>query len=629
MSSASAANIFHGESWDELKIDLPYGAYGETRTKCPHCSHTRHKTYEKCLAVNVDEGVARCHHCDDRFHVRARLEDQPKVRHLRPRRYARPTYTQGDEDYARDTALIRKWLLRERGIPDEIAERYGIEGRYEWMYPGKGETEGGEVRVVAFPYYRGEKVINIKYRTLDKRFRMIKDARLLLYGVNDIAEERLIWVEGEMDKLSVATAGFPSCVSVPNGAPPPNVRDYDAQFDYLEDDLDTILAVREHIIAVDDDEPGRRLAQELARRLDPDRCKLVVWPPGCKDANDVLVKFDAARLARCIDQAKPFPVVGMFDGDEGEIVEDLDVLWEHGYNGGVAPGDDKLGEYYRVLPGLWTLVTGIPGSGKSEFLNWLAVNLMREQDWRFAICSPENQPIARHLAQLTQICVGKPFSKGETERMTVEERDEALAFIREHTTFILPPEDVEGSYSLDNILALCRRAILRKGVRGIVIDPWNELEHNRPTSMREDEYINRCLVKIKRFAREHQVHIWLVAHPRLMHRKKDGEGYEVPTPYDVSGGGQWRNHAMMALTVHREHLGDPSKPSTIHVQKVKRRELGKIGSVDLWYDPVTGRYSSVGAVTRQYEQARKATAEGQRPKPRSRQQPMVLDEGDD
>lgn len=624
---SAAANIVYGDSWEEMGVQIPFGDYGETRTQCPACSASRHKRTEKCLAVNVGDGVARCHHCDTRYHVRKQRQED-KIRPIRQKKYIRPRYAAGDDDYSEDTILVRKWLQRERGIPAEIAERYHIEGRFEWMYSRERGQEGGETRVIAFPYYRDDRVVNIKYRTIDKRFRMVKDARLLLYGVNDIAEDRLIWVEGEMDKLSCAAAGHASCVSVPNGAPPPNVRDYDSQFDYLEDDLDAILAVREHVIAVDNDEPGRRLAQELARRLDPDRCRLVAWPRGCKDANDVLVKFGEHALDRCLREAKPFPIAGLFDGDEEEVVEDLEALWAHGYNGGVAPTDAKLAENYRVLPGLWTLVTGIPGSGKSEFLNWLAVDLMQSQDWRFAICSPENQPIARHLAQLAQICVGKPFSTGETERMTVAERDDALAFIREHATFILPPEDVEGSYKLENILDLCRRAILRKGVRGIIIDPWNELEHSRPNSMREDEYINRCLVKIKRFAREHGVHIWLVAHPRLMHRKKTGEGYEVPTPYDVSGGGQWRNHAMMAITVHREHLGDPSKPSTIHIQKVKRRELGRIGQVDLWYDPVTGRYSSLGPVTRRYE--RPATGEEiAPPRPRSRQRAMALDDGED
>lgn len=599
----SAAEVRTGESWRDLGVSAPYGSYGEIRTQCPACSHTRHKTYEKCLAANMDKGTGRCHHCDTRFHVKENLEyrNPTPIRAVRRRKGFRPEYRAGDPEYSPMTETVRGWLQRERAIPPEVSAAAHIEGRVEWMYAREKGQQGGDTRVIAFPYYRDEEVINLKLRTLDKRFRMVKDADLCLYGLNDIAEDELIWTEGEIDKLSFAAIGLASCVSVPNGAPPPNVRDYDGQFDYLEDDIEAIMAVKRHIIAVDNDDPGRRLAHELARRLDPDRCLLVTWIKGCKDANDVLVRHGPEALRGCYERAKPFPVIGVFDGDEEEILGDLDQLWEYGYNGGVAPGDDKLGEFYRILPGLWTLVTGAPSSGKSEILNWLAVNLMREQDWRFAICSPENQPIARHIAQLAQIYVGKPFNRGPHDRMTEAERDDALAFVREHATFILPPEDEAGSYSLDNILSLCRRAIVRKGVRGIIIDPWNELEHNRPSSMREDEYISRCLVKIKRFAREHMVHIWLVAHPRTMVRRKDGDGYEVPTLNDVSGGHQWRSQAMMGIVVHRKKLGDPTTPTTIYVQKVKRRELGKIGEIDLWYDAATGRYSSQGPVERRYE----------------------------
>lgn len=53
----------------------------------------------------------------------------------------------------------------------------------------------------------------------------------------------------------------------------------------------------------------------------------------------------------------------------------------------------------------------------------------------------------------------------------------------------------------------------RFGIRGLVIDPYNELDHQRPTYMTETEYVSQMLTKIKRFAQYHEVHVWLVAHP--------------------------------------------------------------------------------------------------------------------
>lgn len=224
--SVAVGNHLVGESWQDLGIDTPYGATGTCKVKCPNCSHTRHKSWERCLRVNIDQAIAKCYNCGDSFAVEANLRDgygsiprhQP-VR-LRPKR---PKYTPAEEFDAASYAA-HTWLEKERGIPRGISEDARIESREVWMYSAKKGEEGGDEWATAFPYFRGKTVVNIKWRTEDKRFRMERGAELCLYGLNDIDPEYLIWVEGEIDKLSMMTAGYPSCVSVPNGAPPPTAR---------------------------------------------------------------------------------------------------------------------------------------------------------------------------------------------------------------------------------------------------------------------------------------------------------------------------------------------------------------------------------------------------------------------
>jgi len=58
--------------------------------------------------------------------------------------------------------------------------------------------------------------------------------------------------------------------------------------------------------------------------------------------------------------------------------------------------------------------------------------------------------------------------------------------------------------------------VSRYGIRGLVIDPYNELDHQRPTYMNETEYVSQMLTVLKRFAQHHDVHVWFVAHPRQM-----------------------------------------------------------------------------------------------------------------
>src|SRR5690606_28072351 len=107
--------------------------------------------------------------------------------------------------------------------------------------------------------------------------------------------------EGEMDKLAVEVAGIVSCVSVPDGAPSETAKDYASKFTFLEADRARLESVKEWIIAVDNDGPGKRLEDELARRLGREKCRRVTWPEGCKDANEVLTKLCSEQLRECLD----------------------------------------------------------------------------------------------------------------------------------------------------------------------------------------------------------------------------------------------------------------------------------------------------------------------------------------
>jgi twinkle protein len=138
---------------------------------------------------------------------------------------------------------------------------------------------------------------------------------------------------------------------------------------------------------------------------------------------------------------------------------------------------------------------------------------------------------------------------------------------------------------------LAKVLILRKGIKGLVIDPWNELDHSRPSNLSETEYISQCLSKIRRFARLHNIHIWLIAHPTKL-RKEDNGNYPVPTPYDISGSAHWRNKADNCISIWRD-LNDRDTPVQIHVQKVRFKEIGQVGMVELNYDYKSGRYSDI------------------------------------
>jgi twinkle protein len=398
--------------------------------------------------------------------------------------------------------------------------------------------------------------------------------------------DTLVWVEGEVDKLSVEVAGITSCVSVPDGAPAEGTKDYSSKFAFLDSAEAVLSGVKTHIIAVDADQPGQRLEDELARRLGRAKCWRVDWPAGCKDANDVLRKHGADDLRWFLDHAQPYPIEGVFTalGEEHKVVD----LYRNGLERGQSTGWPVLDEHYTVRPGEFTVITGMPSSGKSNWLDALAEHLARLSGWSFALFSPENQPIHDHIARLVEKHVARPFAAGPTPRMSEAELRTGLQWVNDHFFWILPND--ERSWEIEWIVARAKEVVYRYGIRGLVIDPWNELEPQRTRDESETEYISRVLRSLRQFGRQHGVHVFVVVHPTKLHRNPDGK-YPVPTLYDCHGSAHWRNKADNGLCIWRDLSNPSSREVDIHVQKIRFRQIGRLGKVTLLYDAPTGSYS--------------------------------------
>lgn len=567
-------------TWQSLGIDTRGATTGEHKTTCPRCSHLRKKKNYPCLNLNLDKGLFNCWHCGwggSLGHGEERRPEAPKI-------YRRPEYVMNRTELPENVVA---WFAQ-RGISQGTLIRNKI--GYGKEYFPQVERERS---CTMFPFYRGDECVNVKYRTADKLFRLASGAERVLYGINDI-EQELIWVEGEMDKLAVEEAGLTNCVSVPDGAPTPETKNYTNKFDFM--DCEQLATVRKHIIAVDNDAPGRRLQEELIRRLGIDSCVVVTWPEGCKDANDVLIQHGPRTLKECIEAALPLPIEGTC------TAEDLKAQILRRYNGevqrGISTGWDCVDRYYTVLPGEWTLVTGIPGHGKSEWLDALAMHLASDHGWNFGVFSPENHPPDYHSEKLIEKYVGLPFSEGPTQRMSVAQLNAATDFIADHFTFMMPEIP-----SLEALLEQAGRLVTRKGIQGLIMDPWNEIEHARAQGQTETDYISVALSKIRKFCWKHGVHTWVVAHPAKLYKDKDSGDYPVPTPYDVSGSAHWRNKADNCITVYRD-MKDNSKPVAIHIQKVRKKFVGHIGMAELRYDRVTGRYTDWAGFKSDYSMRR-------------------------
>lgn len=559
------------KTYNDYGIELAGRTGIEVTTTCPQCSGMRKKKNVRCLSVNTDKQIWYCHHCSWAGTLKGGIDRQPEKK----KRIIKPEYTQNN---VLPDSLVT-WF-NQRGINQEVLKRYKIDLQSAYM-PSVEDYQ----QCITFPYYRGGEVVNIKYRTVKKEFRQIAGAEKTLYGINDLTESWAVIVEGEMDKLSFAEIGIYNVVSVPDGAPAPNSKHTDIKFEYLETCKDWLDKLDKIIIATDNDAPGKQLEQELIRRLGVERCWRVLWPEGCKDANDVLLQHGHEELRKIISDAVQHPLEGVIE--PMDMIFDVLALYQQGLKCGVSTGWLVLDNYYTVKPGEFTVVTGVPSHGKSQFLDAMMTNIAMDENWKFAVCSPENLPVERHLAKMIELYSGWPFREGFTKRLPPEDLEHCMKWLNEHFVFIAPEE----SMSIDGIIQTAKKLVYRYGINGLVIDPWNEFDHTRPHGMTETEHVSICLGRLRRFARTNQVHTWLVAHPVKLYRQADGT-YPIPSPWDISGSAHFRNKADNCITVWRNDQQTDSREVKIYVQKIRFKEIGRVGDASLQWNPVNGRYGS-------------------------------------
>jgi twinkle protein len=476
-----------------------------------------------------------------------------------------------------ETKIKTHTWLKKRGISEATINKLDIYECSKFFPKLEKET-----KALAFPYKRGGQVVGVKYRsTEDKAFTQEQGSEQIFYYPLPIDESKpLIITEGEVDALSCVESGLTNVVSVPGGAPIKISEgrvdpSEDKKFGFIWSAQKLLERVPYVVLAVDGDIPGTALKEELARRIGKNKCRVVAYPEGCKDLNDVLMKHGDLEVISCVEGAEPYPIEGLFGTDVFE--DQVNELFDKGFGGGESTGFGNVDELYTIVPGQLTVVTGYPSSGKSNFVDQLMVNLARSKDWKFAICSFENPP-SLHIPKLCELYLKQPFFEGPTPRMSKDDLNAALKWVKEHFVLL---DTVNHESTIESILERTQAAIARLGIRGLVIDPYNFIELKAANS--ETDAISKMLSKVQAFAKAAQIHVWFVAHPAKQMRV--GEQMPVPDGMSVSGSMAWWAKADCGLTVHRT-----VQDVLIRVWKCRWRWVGKPGDTTLVYDRATGCY---------------------------------------
>lgn len=401
-------------------------------------------------------------------------------------------------------------LLEARGLDIELLEKLSV---------NSGDRLGPDT--ITIPYYRDKNVVGIKYRTIcePKDFTQEKGSQQIFYNIDCLYDESLashpvIVTEGEIDCWSALQSGFARTVSVPGGAPSTAVGERAAaKYNFL-DGMPELAPGVAIILATDGDEPGAALRQDLAMRLGERRCKWVKYPKGCKDLNDVLQRYGQRGVVVTINRAQ-WIVGNVYRMAEIPPVPEA-VPHDSGFPG--------LSEHYKLRLGDFCVVTGIPGMGKTAFVNDLACRMAYQHRW--PVCFAAFEQTARDHRRLLRSW----FGGGMEVSLDPETLERADQWIDRMFAFVVPDEDSAPTlaWTVERMAA----AAIRFGSRMFVIDPWNELEHDRPDGTSLTEYVGSAIRELKAFAKHYAAHVIVVAHPMKL-RREEGQ-YPVPTLYDIS-----------------------------------------------------------------------------------------------
>ena len=555
--------------WSE--IDIRGKSSGQIKTTCPACSPERKNKKDRCLSVNVAKGMAKCHHCEA---VSIR-DERPMVQDK--------IYTVPEQNWRNYTKLSDKMVkyCESRGIHQSTLKEMSV--TEETYYQPQARKN---MNNIVFNYFEGDALVNKKFRSAGKHFTQISQTKPIFYNINSaIGEQEVFIVEGEFDVLAMHQCGYKNTISIPNGA-----NDNDDFWinceKYLQD-------VSKFYIGTDNDAKGEIVSEKIAQRLGRYRCVRILFEN--KDANGDLMKGGVDLVKSSVVNGKRYPASGTFTIKDlsGGIYD----LHENGLPETLYPKHKSFGnlkEIFTVMRGHLVVSTGIPSHGKSNFTEWYVMNLIRDYNLKASFFSPEHSPMALHQSTFIEKFFGTNFWQDNPNRPKVskEQIDRYIKWANEKI-YITSPDKGEMP-TWDWLLEKFKEQMFIYGVDIFVIDAFNKLEFEKSNDS-ELSKIKNILTKLTMFAQMNNVIIFLVVHPKKMHKKENKE-YEVPNLYDCSGSADFRNQTHDGYTIYRYFEDNPGQAMErddveFITQKVKMKFQGDMNGREVFrFDVVSGRY---------------------------------------
>ena len=388
--------------------------------------------------------------------------------------------------------------LESRGISEEVAKKYEI------------TVQTSHPNILVFPFYDEKGVLQfVKYRKTD--FDKAKDAnkewceastKPILFGMKqcDDSFDTLTLTEGQLDSLAVATAGVANVVSVPTGA---------KGFTWIPYCWDWLCKWKKIIVFGDFEKGSISLLDELAKRL-KDRVEHVREDnyKDCKDANEILLKYGAEQVRKCVEESVKLPIDNVIDLAD---VKELDPYSIEKIPTGISDVDNLL---CGGIPfGVVTIVTG--KSGKSTFVGQIITRALNKGDNVFVYSGEMPNYLFKNAIDFQ---IAGPANVVEEDRRDYVKRyvrksakDKIVEWYRGkcmlYDRTMVKDEDTD-------LLNTIERMIVSQNVRVIVIDNLMTMINKTRVKGSKLEAQSEVSNALEDMARFYNVCIILVAHKR-------------------------------------------------------------------------------------------------------------------
>ncbi len=393
----------------------------------------------------------------------------------------------------------------------------------------------------------------------------------------------LYYTEGEKDAITLTLLGFPYTLGCASGAQTDLEKTFSAFQDWLE-------PIREVVIVGDQDVPGRSMVRQCAQYFRNKKVRTVTWDQRQlgKDISEVYQRHGREFARNLVLSAQPVALEGIEDYTTADALQaSLRCArgeYDHGYDLGLGPLTNQHFRLTSQQAGL-IIVTGTPGTGKTDFLNYVTMQLMNQRRTHLCYCSFETPNKYRHAGDLAQIWAGAlPLHKLSDQ--------EAMPFVRTVTRHITHLDFTDGGATPQHILERADQVLQRHPeLEYLIIDPYLYVEVKEGHNVSETSAIKDMLRTFQHWAYHHNIWVFIVAHPRKLQKADGSPELEEIDMYTIAGSANWANIADMVLSLKRVRNPEFQYDYTrLSVLKVRDQKICTPGDV-FYIRHQSGRYA--------------------------------------